>query len=271
MTNAPNRIWASPSYGQDWSMRVDAGARAFKVDIEYIRLDPAAMREAGYAPAAQAVSVKALEWEGADTDLAIAKAPLFGTIRIEHTWRGKYIVVWSVPGYCDTYAVGKFDTMEAAMDAAQSKYTTAILSATTTQSAAPDIDAPENMYSGAMVDAAFTEIDRLRAFVEEVRDCKPEVHSGQAPDPKDTVDDMIAAEWFTDLQADAVEALKKPTVSTTQSAAEVRNAVLREAVKLLLNLISDEKSEPANHGTYPQLNERVVNKVIALMTKEADG
>ena len=36
----PERIWASPAYGQDWTNRCDAGcARAFKADVEYVRAD----------------------------------------------------------------------------------------------------------------------------------------------------------------------------------------------------------------------------------------
>lgn len=51
---------------------------------------------------------------------------------------------------------------------------------------------------------------------------------------------------------------------------EARNTALQEAAGVLLDMIVTKKAEPANHGVYPQLNERVVNKILALMTKETD-
>ena len=51
--------------------------------------------------------------------------------------------------------------------------------------------------------ALAAERDALQAFAEEVRDAKPEIHSGQAHDPQDTMPDMVDAEWFETWQDDA--------------------------------------------------------------------
>jgi hypothetical protein len=45
--------------------------------------------------------------------------------------------------------------------------------------------------------------DKLIGFVEEVRDCSPDVFSGRAIDPQDDVDDMIAHDVLLSFQTDA--------------------------------------------------------------------
>ena len=55
-------------------------------------------------------------------------------------------------------------------------------------------------------------IDRLRGFIEELRDYKPEIHSGRMADPQDDVPDMMEAETFLLFQEDATALLnKEPT------------------------------------------------------------
>ena len=51
--------------------------------------------------------------------------------------------------------------------------------------------------------ALVTENARLVAFVEEVRDCRPDTYSGRAHDPQDDVPDMIDASWLDAMQEDA--------------------------------------------------------------------
>lgn len=49
----------------------------------------------------------------------------------------------------------------------------------------------------------------LLAFVEEVRDCRPDVISGRRRDPQDDAPDMIDAEVLWTLQADATALVGK--------------------------------------------------------------
>ena len=55
------------------------------------------------------------------------------------------------------------------------------------------------------------EIDRLTAFIEELRDYKPEIHSGRMADPQDDVPDVIEADVFLTFQEDAKAALEAKT------------------------------------------------------------
>mgnify|MGYP000229537861 CR=1 FL=1 len=50
-------------------------------------------------------------------------------------------------------------------------------------------------------------IERLTAFIEELRDYKPEIHSGRMSDPQDDVPDVMEAEVFITFQEDAIAAL----------------------------------------------------------------
>ena len=52
-----------------------------------------------------------------------------------------------------------------------------------------------------------TKIDRLTVFIEELRDYKPEIHSGRMSDPQDDVPDVIEADVFLTFQEDAITAL----------------------------------------------------------------
>lgn len=65
--------------------------------------------------------------------------------------------------------------------------------------------------------AAYTEqaaeIERLTAFIEELRDYKPEIHSGRQHDPQDDVPDVIEAETFLLFQEDATTLLNKEPTS----------------------------------------------------------
>jgi hypothetical protein len=72
--------------------------------------------------------VKPLAWEKIGPHHAKALLPLFGNIRVE-SWGGPFQVVWSVPGMCDTFTAGKFESMDDAKSAAQSDYATRIISA----------------------------------------------------------------------------------------------------------------------------------------------
>ena len=56
------------------------------------------------------------------------------------------------------------------------------------------------------------EIDRMTAFIEELRDYKPEIHSGRQQDPQDDAPDVMEADVFLSFQDDAIAALnKEPT------------------------------------------------------------
>ena len=56
------------------------------------------------------------------------------------------------------------------------------------------------------------EIERLRDYLEELRDYKPDIHSGRtSQDPRDDVPDVIEADVFLTFQEDAATALgEKP-------------------------------------------------------------
>lgn len=64
---------------------------------------------------------KPLAWEHLGGDHHRAPCPLFGNLRVEK-YTGGYIVVWSVPGYCDTFAPGEFGSADSAKFAAQQEY-----------------------------------------------------------------------------------------------------------------------------------------------------
>ena len=57
-----------------------------------------------------------------------SQAPLFGRIRIED-WGNGYEVLYSIPGFCDTFMPGTFRTSDDAKAAAQADYTRRILDA----------------------------------------------------------------------------------------------------------------------------------------------
>lgn len=53
--------------------------------------------------------------------------------------------------------------------------------------------------------------DKLIGFVEEVRDCSPDIISGRAIDPQDDVDDMMPFNVFESFQAEASDLIgRKP-------------------------------------------------------------
>ena len=56
-------------------------------------------------------------------------------------------------------------------------------------------------------------IERMTAFIEELRDYKPEIHSGRMADPQDDVPDVIEAETFLLFQEDATTLLNKEPTS----------------------------------------------------------
>ena len=84
--------------------------------------------EVNAEPAMTGVRVKPLVWKGMGGGFWRAPAPLFGFIRVEH-YSDDYQVVWSVPGFCDTFTPGRFVTEEAAKAAAQADYEARILAA----------------------------------------------------------------------------------------------------------------------------------------------
>jgi hypothetical protein len=57
------------------------------------------------------------------------------------------------------------------------------------------------------------EIERLRGFIEELRDYKVEIYSGRQHDPQDDVPDMMEAETFLLFQDDATALLNKEPTS----------------------------------------------------------
>lgn len=76
--------------------------------------------------------VRGLEWEKLAERYYRAPLPLFGSIRLEQNAgpdHDQWVILWSIPGYCDTFTAGKFPTIEAAKSAAQSDYTARILAA----------------------------------------------------------------------------------------------------------------------------------------------
>ena len=52
------------------------------------------------------------------------------------------------------------------------------------------------------------ELERLWDFIEELRDFKPEIHSGRQQDPQDDVPDVMEVETFVLFQEDAAELMK---------------------------------------------------------------
>jgi len=109
-------------------------------------------------PAAQ-VAVKPLEWEEIAPHHAKAPLPLFGSIRVE-SWGGPFQIVWSVPGFCDTFTPGKFPTIEAAKAAAQADYDTCTRAAIT----ATPID-PAQIWAEALRDGPET----IRSLAQHLR------------------------------------------------------------------------------------------------------
>jgi hypothetical protein len=64
---------------------------------------------------------KPLVWEHLGGDHHRAPCPLFGNLRVE-CYSNKFIVVWSVPGFCDTFVPGEFSSADEAKLAAQKEY-----------------------------------------------------------------------------------------------------------------------------------------------------
>lgn len=65
--------------------------------------------------------IKPLIWEHLGGDHYRAMCPLFGNLRIER-YSKEFMVIWSVPGHCDSFIEGSFDKLEAAMEATQIEY-----------------------------------------------------------------------------------------------------------------------------------------------------
>ena len=85
-------------------------------------------RRADLAAVPAQVRVKPLVWTQIGSSYR-APAPLFGHIRVEDYALGKWSVLWSAPGICDTFTDGAFYTPEAAKAAAQADYEARILAA----------------------------------------------------------------------------------------------------------------------------------------------
>ena len=60
-----------------------------------------------------------LQWERIFQDTHRAPAPLFGSIRVEDHGTGKWMVNWSVPGFCDRLLDRDFETAREAIKAAE--------------------------------------------------------------------------------------------------------------------------------------------------------
>ena len=71
--------------------------------------------------------VKALVWEKLQNGDYRAAAPLFGSVRIECYAADEFVVLWSVPGFCDTVVAGTFLTANDAKAAFHTQYTRRIL------------------------------------------------------------------------------------------------------------------------------------------------
>lgn len=67
------------------------------------------------------VFVKPLEWRDRDHGFFVAEAPLFGNIRVEN-YGEDFHVLYSTPGYCDTFVEGAFRTSDQAKAAAEAEY-----------------------------------------------------------------------------------------------------------------------------------------------------
>lgn len=65
--------------------------------------------------------IKPLIWEHLGGDHYRAMCPLFGNLRIER-YSKKFMVIWSVPGHCDSFIEGDFEKLEAAMEVTQVEY-----------------------------------------------------------------------------------------------------------------------------------------------------
>jgi len=71
--------------------------------------------------------VKPLVWEKLQNGDYRAAAPLFGSVRIECYAADEFVVLWSVPGFCDTVVAGTFLTANDAKAAFHTQYTRRIL------------------------------------------------------------------------------------------------------------------------------------------------
>ena len=89
------------------------------------------LRQANAILSTIAESVPPLEWTDYPDycDLAIAQSPLFTRFKVELGARGKFVAVWSVPGYCDTFVEGPFHNMDEAKAAVRKEYERRILKA----------------------------------------------------------------------------------------------------------------------------------------------
>jgi len=76
-------------------------------------------------PSPEAVVKAALEWVQIGDNFWVARAPFFGTFRVEsygHGWDAS----WSVPGFSDAFVDGRFESAEDAIAAINAKVATTI-------------------------------------------------------------------------------------------------------------------------------------------------
>lgn len=73
------------------------------------------------------VKVKPLVWETLDgSNCHRWKSPLFGYVRIERYGEGPWHVLWSAPGYCDSFVEGDFADFDTARVAAEARIRAAL-------------------------------------------------------------------------------------------------------------------------------------------------
>lgn len=65
--------------------------------------------------------IKPLIWEHLGGDHYRAMCPLFGNLRIER-YSKEFMVIWSVPGHCDSFIEEEFKTLSEAVEATQVEY-----------------------------------------------------------------------------------------------------------------------------------------------------
>jgi hypothetical protein len=125
MTEAPKRIWA-------WEIDHELFPAGYysldEVDesAAYILATALAASPEGQALIAASRLVKPLVWEQLGARAWRAPSPLFGSFRVEKYGSSAWQALWSVPGFCDTFVEGDFDSPEGAMQAIEARILAAL-------------------------------------------------------------------------------------------------------------------------------------------------
>lgn len=119
--------------------------------------------------------VKPLVWEKLSDNCYRAKLPLIGNLRVETYGGDEWFILWSIPGYCETFTPGTFKNADDAKAAAQSDFTARIQSqliATPSDTAEvrnDAFDAAKIKRLGKLIHKIGTDMDALRAMAKEAQ------------------------------------------------------------------------------------------------------